>query len=93
MGERSCETGRIPLLTLRGIMGAHKVASSAETERLAKGSTETTGDDKQFIDCLRRSDGSQGFPTSHMRARYARIILYGANFTAIHRNETKTKNC
>ena len=73
-------------------MGAHKVASSAETERLAKESTETAGDDKQIIDCLRRSDGSQGFPTPHMRARYARIILYGANFTAIHRNETKTKN-
>ena len=92
MGERGGETGRILLPTLRGIMGAHKVASSAETERLAKESTETAGDDKQIIDCLRRSDGSQGFPTPHMRARYARIILYGANFTAIHRNETKTKN-
>ena len=73
-------------------MGAHKVASAAETERLAKGSTETTGDDKQLIDCFRRSDGSEGF-LALTRVRDARIILYGANFTAIHRNETKTKNC
>ena len=40
------ETGRIPLPTPRGILGAHKIASSTETERSAKGYTEAARDDK-----------------------------------------------